>query len=293
MTFSALAVTLVVGSALAWSGFDYARKALVARIDPTPLMFLLTAAQTPLFAAWALADGAAWPEPRYWLPALASVALNVVANLAFIHAFRISPISLTVPLLSLTPAVTALAAVPLLGELPNRRHVAGIALVVVGAFMLHLRPGAGVSVRAMLRALARERGAHLMLLVVVCWSLTPPLDKLAVEESSWPVHGTVLCGGVALAVLALLAAQGRVRAVGQVRRAPGLLGGAVLVSCLALALQLLAYGLVWVALVETVKRGFGNLLALAYGRFLFDEAVGRVQVVAVLLMGAGVALILF
>lgn len=290
---SLLAIAVSLACALAWSGFDVSRKALVAKIDPVPLLVLFTAGQTPLFLAWVLAEG--WPAVAagYWPPALASVALNVVANLAFFWAFKLAPISLTLPLLSLTPAITALLGIPLLGEVPTGVHAVGIAAVVAGAFLLNLRHDERVTLPAMLRAFVRERGALLMLVVAFCWSIAPVLDKIAFQRASVPFHAFVLCGGVGAAMLAVLAVQGRLRDLGQVRRAPLGTLGAVVVSTLALGLQFVAYGLTLVAFVETLKRGVGNVLALVWGRSLFGEAVGRIQVAAVALMAVGVALILF
>lgn len=255
-------------------------------------MLLLTAGQAPLFAVWAAREGGFAYGAGYWAPALGSVALNVVANLAFIHAFRIAPISLAIPLLSLTPVVTALLAIPLLGELPTAAQGCGIALVVAGALVLNLRGGRESPPGALLRALVGNRGLHLMLVVVLCWSLTPPLDKLAMQHAPAAAHGFVLCAGVAAAVLAVLLAQRRVGEVRQVARAPAIYLLAIVVSVAGLAFQLFAYRLVYVALVETLKRGLGNALALVYGRFVFAERVGRAQVAAVALMAAGVALIL-
>lgn len=255
-------------------------------------MLLLTAGQAPLFALWAAFDGGLVYGGGYWAPAVGSVALNVFANLAFIHAFRVAPISLAIPLLSLTPVVTALLAVPMLGELPTVVQGVGIALVVAGALLLHRRGGREASLGELVRAAARNRGVQLMLVVVLCWSLTPPLDKLALDHAAPAAHGFVLCAGVAAALLVLLAARGRVGEVRQVARAPVVYGLAVAISVAGLALQLLAYRLVYVAFVETLKRGLGNGLALVYGRFVFGEGVGWAQVAAVGLMAAGVALIL-
>ena len=216
----------------------------------------------------------------------------MVANLAFVTAFRIAPISLTLPLLSLTPALIALISIPLLGEVPSGRQALGIAAVVAGAFLLNLRQDERVTLPAMVRAFIRERGSLLMLLVAVCWSIAPPLDKLAFQHASMPFHGFVLCGGVGLSMLAVLAVQRRLRDLSQIRRAPRTYVGAMLISTLALALQFIAYGFTLVALVETVKRGLGNVMALVYGRHVFAEPIGRAQVAAVALMVLGVALIL-
>jgi drug/metabolite transporter (DMT)-like permease len=282
-----LSFAVVLACSLCWSGYDLTRKLLVERVRPTPLLFLLTLGQAPLLLVWAAFEGWGRFEPDYWAPAAASVALNVVANLAFIHAFRAAPISITIPLLSLTPAFTALAAIPLLGELPTPRQDAGIALVVGGAVVVHLRRDVALADRA-----AARRGALLMVLVALCWSVTPALDKLAVRASSAGLHGFVLCAGVAAAVLVILVARGRLGETREAARMPGTVAVALVLSALALGLQLVAIQLVWVSLVETLKRGLGNLAALAYGRWLLGEAISRLQVAGVGLMAAGVALIL-
>jgi drug/metabolite transporter (DMT)-like permease len=289
MTLAPAALAVTLGMSLAWSGFDSLRKALVRELAPLPLLFLLTAASLPPLAVWALLDRQVVRlPPGYLAPALASIALNVVSNLAFVEALRRAPLSATVPLLSLTPVFTALLAIPLLHELPTLRTVLGILLVVAGALLLGIRRGTGSP---------RPRqppapGVLLILLVAFLWSLTITLDKLAVERSSAPFHGLCLNSGVTLGLLAVLLARRRLGEVAGVTRAPRLFLFAVAVSTLALALQLLALQLVWVSWVETMKRGIGNLMAVVLGRLAFGEAVTAVKLLAVGSMAAGVALIL-
>lgn len=292
-----LAVVVLVACALAWSGFDLTRKLLLERIAPLPLVFALTAFQTPLMAGWYLLSGAGGPaaglpEPGYLGPALLSVGLNVVANVLFVVAIKVSPLSLTIPVLSFTPVFTTLLAVPMLGEVPGRFQAVGIALVVVGALALHVAPGRGVNPLELARSFLRERGSVMMAGVALLWSVTPPLDKLAIERSSPALHGLVLSAAVAVGLGAILAARGRLGTLRGVAARPGLLVVAFVVSGLALALQLVAIQMVFVSLVETVKRGLGNAAAAAAGAWVFGERVGRWQWAAVAVMGAGVALIL-
>lgn len=293
MLLDPLAILVLVACALAWSTFDLARKFLLDSIDPVPLVFLLGALQVPIFVAWNGVAGGTWaPAGGYWLPALISVLLNIVSNVLFVAAIKVSPLSLTVPLLSFTPVFTTVLAIPLLGEVPGPLQVAGILLVVAGALILHMRPGAGFGPREMWRAFLRERGSVMMAGVALMWSISPPLDKLAVERSGSPFHGAVLSAGVALGLGLYLAVRGRLGSVAQARRRPGTVTAALLASAVALALQLVAIQLVFVSLVETVKRGLGNGLAVGVGALVFHEAVGRWQWVAVGLMGIGVAMIL-
>lgn len=290
MTVSALALAAVIGTSLGWSVLDLLRKLLVRTLSPVALLFLLTLAQSLLFAVWVWLDAEARLGPGYWLPALGSVALNVVANVAFIQALSLAPLSLTIPLLSLTPALATLVSVVLVGELPSAPQILGILLVVVGALILHLDEG-WRSLSALGRALGRNRGSQLMLLVAVMWSTAIPLDKLAVGASSSSVHALGLSLGVALGSLAILLVRGRLGEVRAVVRVPGLFLASLAVSAVSLALLLVALTVAWVSFVETLKRVIGNLLSVAFGRWFFGEAVTVQKLAAVTLMIAGVVLV--
>lgn len=288
---SLAAFLVVLGTGLGWSALDLLRKLLVRDIRPTALVFLLTVAQTIVFIPWVLLDDAAHLETGYWLPALASVALNVVANVAMIQALSIAPLSLTIPLLSLTPALATLLAWPLLGEHLGIVPGTGVALVVVGAFLLNLDGEGRSTLQGLLRALREKRGTQLMALTALGWSLSLPLDKMALQASSSSVHALGLSLGVALGTLGVLVVRGELGSLLAVRKKPGLLAAGFAVSAVTTALQLIAIQMVLVGLVETVKRAVGNLAALLVGRAVFDEAITVRKVVAAVVMAAGVALI--
>ena len=247
-----------------------------------------------MLALWGAAAPAGAMTPRYLLVAASSVSLNIVANAAYVAALGRSPLSLTVPLLSLTPAFVATFARPLLGEWPRPVQLLGIGLVVAGALFLGGAAAEGGSVAAWWRALRREPGTPLMLLVAVCWGLTLPLDKLGVEAVGPACHALVLCAGIAVATLLLMLVTGKAGdlAAGLRGRLLPLLAASVLVSAVALVLQLLVIRVVLVGVVEAVKRAVGNLMAVLLGATLFGERVGWRKTVALLLLVGGVVLIL-
>jgi drug/metabolite transporter (DMT)-like permease len=283
---------LVLACSLGWAGFDLLRKLLVAEIPPVALVFLLTAGAVPLFGLWAILEGVGPPAPGYWAPALGSVLLNLVANLLFLTGMRIAPLSVTVPLLSLTPAFTALLAVPLLGERPGVAEVAGILMVIAGAIWLNWQPRKAELPEEGPEVRERLKGGLMVASTAFFWALTIPLDKMAVERAAPPLHGVVLTAGVATGVLAVLLVQRRLGDVARVRKVPGVLALALVVSCTALGLQLLALPLIYVGTIETLKRGIGNFMALVSGWIFFGEAVTVPKMLAVGLMAAGVGVIL-
>lgn len=290
MTITTLSILL--GCAFGWAGLDLWRKFLAGRLAALPASLVLVVGQVPLFAIWALAGGAQRLEAGYWLPGLASVVVNLLANVAFMQSMRAAPLSRTIPLLSLTPVFASLVAIWTLGEMPSAREWIGILLVVAGALWLG-RDDAAVA-GEFWRTLAR-RGGLLMAFVALCWSITPSLDKLALGHATPAIHALVVVLGIAVGLGVVLARLGRfdeVRVAISDPKTLGLVALAVATGALATGLQLLAYQRLPVGLVETVKRGIGPLTALGFGAWLFAETVGRGRIVAVAGMIVGVALVL-
>lgn len=282
----------MLASSLGWVLLDLVRKLLAGKLPAMPLLLLMTTLPTPLFLAWWTWEGAALPRAGYFLPGLISLAVNVLANVLFLRAVAVSPLSVTIPLLALTPVFATLLAIPLLRELPSAVQVGGIALVVIGAVTLNLRREDGAGAAALWRALRREPGTAMMAAVALLWSVTPALDKLAMAAATPAFHALVLTGGVAVAAAAWLAARGQLGQLRGAARLSGLLAASVVCSVVGLAAQFLAMQYLQVGLIETIKRAIGFAGAVVLGRLVFGEPVGAVKVMAVAMMAIGVAAIL-
>lgn len=288
-----LGIGLTIGSALCWSGLDASRKILVQRVSPVALLVLLTLGQMPLFGIWAFASGDTITSWAYVLPGLASLGLNVVANLCFFRAVTVSPLSLTVPLLAFVPVFTTIAANPILGEMPGARQVAGIGVVVLGALVLNAGAAEDRRPSAFARALIREPGSLPMLVTALCWSMTIVVDKLATQHAGFGIHGAVLNAGLGLFGLSLLATRGQLRELGAVRKAWRPLLFAISVGAVGLGSQLVAVQHLFAALVEAGKRAIGVTMSVVVGRLAFQEPVTRFKVASVVLMSVGAALIVW
>jgi drug/metabolite transporter (DMT)-like permease len=280
-------LTLGVAAALCWAALDVVRKSIVRYASPLAVAVALSVGQLPFFLVWALADGTWVTTERYWLPALISVAANAMASVLFMVAVKLSPLSRTVPFLSLSPVFSAIIAIPTLGETPEPTHWLGIGLVVTGAFVLNSDLSSSVR-----RGLIEERGAPLMVAVALLWASSTAFDKLALPHSSAAAHTFILSAGVSVLLLTWIGALGRLGELHALRAAPaglqlGLLGFAVA----ALATQMLALKWLWVAAVETLKRGLGVAASVLFGRVLFHEAVTPAKLAAAVLMISGTVLL--
>ena len=86
MDVSLIAILTVAVVALAFSALDVLRKLLAEDVGPLPLLVLLTLGAMPLFLLWAGSEGVWQVAPAYVVPAVLSILLNIVANLAFLQA---------------------------------------------------------------------------------------------------------------------------------------------------------------------------------------------------------------
>ena len=278
---------LGVASALCWAGLDVVRKALAGKASPTALAAFLMLGVLPFVGAWAVLDQTWITDARYWPPAVASMAMNALANVLFMRSVRLSPLSRTVPFLSLTPVFSALAAIPLLGEVPGPMHWAGISLVVVGALVLN----SDLSDKWW-RSVTHEKGAAFMIAVAVLWALSTALDKRALPHASPASHAFLLSAGGAAILMAWVALTGRHGELAAALQAPRtLLAGMVAFAVAALALQMLALQWLWVAVLETLKRAFGVLGSIFFGRAFFLEPITGRKLLAAALMVLGTALL--
>lgn len=280
---AASGVAFAVAAAVGWALFDLARRGLADRMGAWALVVWLTVGALPLVSASAIAAGD-WSVARaYWAPALASVLLNVGANFGYFRAFQLSPISVTLPMLTFTPLFASLLGAAFLGEPLGPRESAGAALVVVGGLAVGLREG----------GLRFETGSAWMLAVAFLWSATLLLDKRALAFASPYVHAVVLNAGVAMGGLGALAlAGGAWRELASARGHGFRLLIAVAIGAGALVVQLLALRLLPMGGIETLKRGVGGFSAVLLGRLLFAEPLTLRKVAGVALMTAGVALLL-
>jgi drug/metabolite transporter (DMT)-like permease len=241
---------------------------------------------------WLAVEGEFSIAAGYIFPGLVAVLLNLIANVAFVYSVKVSPLSRTIPLLSLTPVFTCFLAIPLLGEYPSPRQLVGITLVVAGALILNLDQAGESSAKAFLAALVREKGSILMACVALCWSLAGALDKIALGQANAPFHGTMMSAGVALGALAVLIGRGGSKELLLIKRAPGLVIGMMIFASLALAFQLISIQFVMISLVETLKRAIGCFMAVVLGRMVFGESVGLHKLTSISIMVVGVTLVL-
>jgi drug/metabolite transporter (DMT)-like permease len=292
LALSSPALLLGVACAVAFSGSDYFRKAASIACGTSLVLFYIVGLQMPVLAAWIAVSGDANLRATYWLPGIIDAVSGLAANLLFIAALRRSPLSLMVPLLGIVPASAVIFGGVLLGEWPTLQQTLGILLVAAGLFAVFIPADGGMTLGAVWRNLMREPGTRPMALVIVLWSATPALDKLCVERSSVGVHGLLQLLMLWAALLVWIVVRNGPRGVMAPRAALAPLLGAGVTSAAGYVLQLAAYKLTLVAIVELLKRVVGMVGSVVLGRALFKEPLTRARILGVAIIAVGLPLVL-
>jgi len=106
------------------------------------------------------------------------------------------------PLLTFNPAFTLLLAWPALGEVPGLRQTTGVAVVLLGAYLLDVEE-ARTGLLAPLRLLLHRPGTLLAIAASVLWGTTTVLEKLAIDHVTPPSGRAVALIGTFLLVALL------------------------------------------------------------------------------------------
>ena len=105
------------------------------------------------------------PIPRldnsFWFFLSLAIPVETVSWILYIKAIRISPLSLVVPLISLTPVFLVITSFVILGEIPTAIGFIGILLVVIGAYILNFK-SLSKGILGPFRFIFREKGCSYM-----------------------------------------------------------------------------------------------------------------------------------
>ncbi len=231
--------------------------------------------------------------PVFWYWMALMLPVEIVAMLLYMRAIRDYPLALTLPYLAFTPVFVVLTGWLLLGERVSSQGLAGIVLVVAGAWTLNLqRPNLTHwrTLVAPLGAILRNPGSRMMLGVSALYSLTSVGGKGAMQYMPPEQFGAfyfALLGAVTLLMFGLHRPV-LVRALWR-RPVPTLAIGLLMAAMVFT--HFLAIQKVEVAYMIATKRT-SLLFGMIYGALWFHERDLPARLLAGALMVIGVFLIL-
>lgn len=224
----------------------------------------------------------------FWQTVLILVPVDIFALYLYMKALKLSPLSLSIPFLSFTPVFMILTGFLVLDESPNVWGVCGISLVVAGSYVLYSSK-IKYGYLAPFRAIRKEPGSLLMLVVAMLYSILAVLGKKAIQHSSPIFFGFFFLASVNITILIFFPLLSKIK-WNALFRMPvrGICVGFVL--CLHVLLHVLAISMVEAVYMISVKR-MSILFAIIYGWLLFKETDIKSRMLGAILMFLGIGVI--
>jgi uncharacterized membrane protein len=220
----------------------------------------------------------------FWLTLVVLLPLEITALLLYVKAIRLSPLSLTVPFMAFSPLFIIFIAFFLLGEWPDRSGMAGILLIAAGAYLLNAS-ASRYGPLGPIKAIFKEPGSILMIVVAFIYSITSTLGKVAVQHSSPVFFGFLYPLVLTIPLTIMVVLKGRFI---EVVSRPSSFVPIGLCTAVMIMSHFIAISLTDVAYMISVKRT-SLIFSVLYGKFLFKEEKIKERLIGSAVMVAGVA----
>ncbi|MDT8448369.1 MAG: DMT family transporter [bacterium] len=236
---------------------------------------------------WSLVERPPLGPEFFWGSALL-LPLNGVAMLLYMRAIKLSPLSLTMPILAFSPAFLIFIGWVVLGEVLSWWGIFGVLVIMSGGYLLHLDRDQ-TSLWSPFGSLWADPGSRAMLGASLLFAFAAALGKFSLSHASplyfafsfFTVHN--------LLILIVLRAFGQIslRDLLSYWKSGVWVGG--LYAC-QVVFHHLAVALTQTAYMISVKR-LNMVFSVGLGRWVFKEENTGQRLLASLLMLAGVAVI--
>ncbi|MBI4838440.1 MAG: EamA family transporter [Nitrospirae bacterium] len=233
-------------------------------------------------------------DGTFWTAVLIALPLEITAVILYTKALKVSPMSLTIPFLAFTPLFLILISYVILGEKVSLSGAAGIILITGGSYVLNIHK-ARHALMEPVKAILKEKGSMMMIIVAAIFSVTSTLGKLAIEHSSPVFFGSFYI----MLVTALFTpfAIGKNRERSEARTGVSITKKDIILLILMgasyslmIIFHMAAISLTKVAYMISVKR-ISIIFSIVYGYILFKEEKIVVRFLGGVMMLAGVVLI--
>ena len=283
-------VLICIVSAFFWAAFDLTRKLTLEKISSINLLLIFTITQLIIFLIWLFFEDFSINLIPYLLPGITLIIIGLFSALLFLKAIKQSDLSLTIPLLSLSPMFSSLFSFFFLNEQLSNIQYLGIFLIILGTLILYSKKLTIYEIFKSFKIILKNSSAKLMVLVSIIWSLTPVLDKICLKNSSVNIHGFIQSLGM-ITLLIFLFKRDKVQTE-NTKKNWRIIFLTVFIGSTATILQFYAILTNYVPIMESIKRSIGQLSSVFLGKIFFNEEVNKPKVVGVIVLSIGVYFIL-
>lgn len=280
---------LAIATALCVATGDALTKKFFGRFSPYDMAIASSIYSLPFLIVYIFFIPIPQLDTVFWWIACILIPLDTFAFYLYMKAIKLSPLSLSIPFLSFTPVFMILTGFIVLGEVPNSWGIIGIGFVVAGSYLLNVTQ-VKYGYFAPFRAILREPGSILMLVVAFIYSFLAVLGKKAIQHSSPLFFGFFFLAALDITTLIFFPFLEKIR-WRDILKVPvkGLSVGLMLF--LHALFHCLAINMIEAVYMIAVKR-MSILFSVVYGWILFKESDISARMLGALFMFAGVVFII-
>lgn len=222
---------------------------------------------------------------KFWIALFFGLISVILTTILYMKAIKHSDLSLTVPLLTFTPLFLLITSPLIVGEFPTFFGLIGILLIFIGSYVLNIKER-HKGYLAPIKALLKEKGPRLMLIVAFIWSIGSNIDKIGVQNSS-PIFWVITINIFAAIIMFPIMLYKSSKNLKQIITYSKFLLPVGIFSGLGSIAQMIAINLTLVAYVISIKRT-GVALTVLFGWLIFKEKGIKERITGVTIMIIGV-----
>jgi drug/metabolite transporter (DMT)-like permease len=264
------------------------KKALDDNADPYIVAWARTGYAAPFIAVIIPFIDIPELDSIFYLVTFLVVPLDIIAVLLYMKAIKVSPLSLTLPFLSLTPIFLIGTSYIILEEKPDKFGFIGIILVVIGAYLLNVHT-ISQGFLAPFRAIAKEKGSVLMIIIAFIFSIGACLGKIAVQHSSPAFFSVIYIFLLSLFLFIIISFKSKHFLSKSISRPVPFIFIGMLIAIMIVT-HLKAISLIEVSYMVSVKR-LSILFGVLYGVMFFKETNIKERFLGATVMVSGIILI--
>ncbi|MHC4138893.1 MAG: EamA family transporter [Planctomycetota bacterium] len=264
------------------------KKALDDNVDPSIVACVRTGYTLPFMVIIIPFIDIPKLDGVFYMATFTAIPLDIVALLLYMKAIKVSPLSLTLPFLSLTPVFLIGTSYIILGERPDQSGFIGIILVVIGAYLLNVHT-ISRGLFEPFKAIAREQGSVLMIIVAFVFSIGACIGKIAVQHSD-PYFFSVVYSFLLSFFFYLVISLRTKHFYSKVFSRPALFLLIGILIAIMIITHLKAISLIEVSYMVSVKR-LSILFGVIYGVMFFKETNIKERFLGATVMVSGIIMI--
>ena len=264
------------------------KKALDDNTDPYIVAWARTGYAAPFVAVLIPFIDIPTLDGTFYMATFIAVPLDIIAVLLYMKAIKVSPLSLTLPFLSLTPIFLIATSYIILGERPDQSGFVGIILVVIGAYLLNVHT-VSQGFLAPFKAIAKEKGSVLMIIVAFIFSIGACLGKIAVQHSSPAFFSVIYIFLLSLFLFIIISIKSKHFLSKSISRPVPFIIIGMLIAIMIIT-HLTAISLIEVSYMVSVKR-LSILFGVIYGIMFFKETNIKERLLGATVMVSGIIVI--